>query len=180
MRRLLAIFLAFTLCIGCTGCKSKPNPKEMQKIDLQKGFSATANISYGSLQAVAEINRSGVGLCTIELTSPSHLKGLKFELADGRTTVSYRGLKVDLTEEGMLASAVTSAISNALDTAAQGTGITFTKRSEGIVIAGKNDLGAFELTFDPKAGTLVRLSIPTVELDCSFGDYKQSGDLEQK
>ena len=38
-------------------------------------------------------------------------------------------------------------------------------------IAGKNDNGEFTLTLDKKTGSALKLKIPSLDLECKFGDF---------
>lgn len=136
---------------------------------MTKSFTAKADIHFGDIEATATINRVGDGVCEVTLISPEALNGMKFQYVGSTVTVSYLGMSVELDDDSLLANAMASAIVKAVDMAARDQGITMKKSGKTIIMKGENDSGEFELRLDRETGSLLELSIPSMDLECTFG-----------
>ncbi len=137
--------------------------------DLTKQFTAKADIHFGEIEATASFNRIGDGIYDVTLISPEALNGMNFRYNGSEIQLSYLGMSVALSDDSLLANAMTTAIVKAVDAAARDQGITMKKDGNAIVMKGNNDNGAFELRFDKKNGSLLELSVPSMDLECTFG-----------
>ncbi len=173
MKKLLLAVIAGVLLFCLGGCGDKgasPAPSETTT-ELNHNFSAKADIKFGDLTATADINRTAPDAFTAVLNSPAALKGMTFTYQGETIRVSYKGLSVDLNEDGFAARAMTSAVVKALDSAAKDTGASVKVKGNTVEIAGKNDNGEFTLTLDKKTGSALKLKIPSLDLECKFGDF---------
>lgn len=152
------------------------NADDIVPLNLEQGFTAKANIHFGDIEATADINRIGDGVCNITLISPKALNGMNFQYNGSDLQISYLGMTVKMDDDSLLANAMTSAIVKAVDTAARGSGISMKKSGKTVVLKGENDNGNFELQVDKNTGSLLKLTIPEMDLECTFG----TGDNEIK
>lgn len=174
---LLAVVAAVVLLLGllwaCVGNSGKT--EDIVPLHLEQGFTAKANIRFGELEATADINRIGDGICSITLVSPKVLNGMSFRYDGADIQIDYLGMSVKTSDDSLFANAMTSAIVKAVDTAARGSGISMKKSGKTVLLKGENDSGNFELQVDKETGSLLRLTIPEMNLECTFGRTEERG-----
>ncbi len=165
----IGIIGAAVLLLVCFACGRSGGEEDLPPADMTKSFTAKADIHFGEIAATASINRIGDGVYDVTLISPEALNGMKFQYNGSDISISYLGMSVALADDSLLANAMTSAIVKAVDMAARDQGITMKKSGDAVILQGNNDNGAFELRLDKKTGSLLKLEIPSMELECTFG-----------
>lgn len=173
---LVVVVLVLLIGLFWACSRNDNNIDDIVPLDLEQGFTAKANIHFGDIQATADINRIGDGVCNITLISPQALNGMNFQYNGSDIQISYLGMSVKMDDDSLLANAMTSAIVKAVDTAARGSGISMKKSGKTVVLKGEGDNGNFELQVDKNTGSLLKLTIPEMDLECTFG----TGDSETK
>ncbi len=150
----------------------------MPPADMTKQFTAKAEIDFGEIAATASINRIGDGVYDITLHSPAALNGMRFQYNGSDILVSYLGMQVSLSDESLIANAMTTAIVKAVDAVARDQGVTMEKKGTAVLMKGETDNGEFVLQLDRKSGSLLHLTIPSMELECTFGGSEDSASSQ--
>lgn len=140
-------------------------------------FKCKANLSFGGMQATADVVRSLDGDTRITLQSPETLQGLQFDFAEDRVSLNFKGLKLDVEPSSFLASSAASAVAGAIDGAIKGENANVTTKGGITTVTSKSDSGNFTLTLDEKTGAPLTLNVPSIGLDCQFSEF---GKNEQK
>ena len=120
---IIAVVIVALLMGVFWACSRNGNSNDIVPLDLEQGFTAKANIHFGEIEATADINRIGDGVCNITLISPKALNGMNFQYNGSDIQISYLGMSIKTDDDSLLANAMTSAIVKAVDTAARGSGI---------------------------------------------------------
>lgn len=110
MKRVICVISAALLLSGCGGASVPP--------DLDKAITMTADISYGKLNAAAQLSRIADGSWEAVMLSPYPLEGMKITLDGETATAELNGAVAQLDVGGSL-SAIT-AVTNALEAAIDG------------------------------------------------------------
>lgn len=166
---MIAVVILAVLMGVFGACSRNGSSNDIVPPNLEQGFTAKANIHFGEIEATADINRIGDGVCNITLISPKALNGMNFQYNGSDIQISYLGMSIKTDDDSLLANAMTSAIVKAVDTAARGSGISMKKSGKTVVLKGENDNGNFELQVDKNTGSLLKLTIPEMDLECTFG-----------
>lgn len=175
---ILVAFIGALLIVGLFfACRNRSENTILPPADLTKNFTAKADIHFGEMEAVASINREGDGVYNVTLVSPKALNGMSFQYNGSDITISYLGMSVALSDDSLIANAMTTAIIKAVDTVARDQGITMKKSGNAIVMKGENDNGEFELKLDKKTGSLLNLKIPEMDLECTFGPAEAGEEI---
>ena len=170
------VILALLMGLFWACSRNGNDTDDIVPLNLEQGFTAKANIHFGEIEATADINRIGDGICNITLISPKALNGMNFQYNGSDIQISYLGMSIKTDDDSLLANAMTSAIVKAVDTAARGSGISMKKSGKTVLLKGENDNGNFELQVDKNTGSWLKLTIPEMDLECTFG----TGDNETK
>ncbi len=164
----LSVVMLFMLCC----CSGKSTEKAESGAGVPQSFSATADITYGDLSVTAEIARSAADNITLTINSPEQLNGMQFSFDGTDTRVSYYGISFTIPKNTATAKALASAVFSAINSAAEQSGASVSQNDGQIVIEGKIDEGKYSVTLDSDTGAIVSLSMPDLNLECSFSDFK--------
>ncbi|HIZ54933.1 MAG TPA: hypothetical protein H9671_01840 [Firmicutes bacterium] len=170
----LVLLCGGLLFTGCRTPEAPPATPESAAENLAKGIRLDADITFRDIQAEAQIVRDSSGLYQIELTSPSHLKGLSATF-DGQTVqISYLGFQFDVDAADYPEVSLASSIAQVLDEAAAGTAESMTKTDLGYVLTGETDSGSYSLYLDLETLAPISLAVPDLELSCTFSPIPES------
>lgn len=162
-------------CTGCAGQPASSVPPQAQAAaeTLQKPFQAAADIRMGGIEASADLNKSEDGVFSFVFQKPATISGMTVTMDRETIGLSYLGLHVEADSEEVLNSAVTKAIVAAINRAAQPEGVSVSVEGTAITVSGETETGDFSLTLDQRNQSLLTLSIPSLDLECSFGGQQE-------
>jgi len=170
MKKVFVILLSVILFTSCAVSDNNITKSEEEKIlsSLNGNFDIQAQIKMGEIKAEADINRTKEGTGTIKITNPRNLSGLTFSFDKEDVTVSFLGLSLKLDNDDILNSSLTKGIIASINKAATPHGVTLSADGNIITAKGETDSGDFSLLIDRNNKTLISLSIPELNLECTF------------
>ena len=184
LRRFGAVLLAgaavMVLSTGC-GKKSEKEPPSAAEIAavFADSFTAAADMTVGlseeesdTLALSAVITRSG-DCCSVEVTAPEHLEGLRFaidSLENGKLTVSYKGLEIQ--PDSMPGSNLGTTLCGVLTALAAPEELTVTEAAEGWCVTGQTAAGGFAMLLDDKTHYPLSLTLPDARVGCTFTSFE--------
>ena len=142
--------------------------------DALTTFSCKAKLSFGDMDATAQVTRSADGSIRVTVLEPDTLSGLQFDFANDNISLNYKGLKLDVEPSSFLASSAAGAIANSIVAAVTDKDNSVTHKDGIVTVASKSDSGSFTLTLDEKTGALKTLNVPALDLNCDFSDFSKS------
>lgn len=160
------------LCLTGAGCSAAvpgaPAP------NLDKAFSAQAEISFDGESCKAQLRRFGADSWELCITEPYALEGLVVSLKDGETKLTMYGLEgeADCSESTVSAAAL---IADAMDAAAQG---NCTENGGILTVTGESEHSLYTLTLD-EAGNPAELKLSGRNISVSLSDFKELPVSEQ-
>ena len=154
------------------GCSKKEKTKSGSDSANLQSFSAIADITYNGLSLTAEIAKSAPNNITLKINSPEQLNGMQFSFDGKDTKVSYYGISFNIPKNTATAKALASAVFSVINNISEQSGADVSEEDGRIIINGKTDQGRYTFTLDKKTGTPVSLSMPDLNLECAFSDFK--------
>lgn len=168
----VAVLMVLIVTVTFLGLRQNKQNKETAlpqvSAALSRSFDAKAKIKLADLVLVADVNKTAVGACTVEIEEPKHLKGMKFDYNGQDIGVSYKGMRVQLDENSKLASSVAQIIVNAVDKAASGSGIDVSVSGQAVEVSGDCDSGKFFIKLDKKSQSVLSITLPELDFTCNF------------
>ena len=159
-------FLLIVLLVGC----SRINPPETP---ISTCFKCDAEIQYKDMSIKGHITRVSAGTLKVELTEPASLNGMSMEW-DGETiSVELYGMTFNVDPSTIPTSGLGESILDALDTTMRTKGNS-TLTDEGLKTSATGQNGDFVVLSDPSTGSLISLTIPTINLSASFSNFAVS------
>lgn len=155
--------------------KNSTLPRQTE-VSLKNPFEAKATIKLRDLTLVADLNKTAARQATFSIKDPPALNGMTFIYNENELTVSYKGLSVKLDENSKLVKTAMSAIIAAIDKASTPGGVSVSLEDSGLKLSGETDSGGFDILLDRKNGSIARVSLPELELECSFDDFLFTGE----
>lgn len=162
---LSAVFLLLT---GCGSDNISKAEEEKIASSLSQGFDVKAVIRMGEIKAQADINRTKDGTSTVKITNPKNLSGLTFSFDNENVTVSFLGLSLKLDNEKVLNSAMSKAVISSINKVSTPHGVSFETKDGNLIANGETESGKFELVLNSKDYSLLSLSVPDLDLECTF------------
>ncbi len=165
--------LAFGMIVSAVGCaQTKEATRLPQSVtDFMQSYDTVAQITYGQLEATAQIQKNSDAL-VITFLKPEALSGLTATLAAGKLQLQFGSLAVDLNELALGEDFVGSLMQEAINQAVEGQGITVELRKGQFAVQGKTEQGGYELLLDEKTGVLVSLDYPKQDLHIRFYEFR--------
>ena len=174
---LIAILVIFILLMlwGCNR-KSGAGPRDLGKT-LSQPFEAEATIRMKGLTLQSDINRTAAGTATFVVTDPPGLKDMQFQYNGDEIAVSYKGMTLHLDGESKLAGSMAALVMEAIEKASSDD-VKIKLDGNALCIAGESEAGEFDMRLDRKNGSILSLSFPELDFECSFEDFIfQSPDI---
>lgn len=154
-----------------TAQKKEELSMEMTEDLLRQPFTAKATIRLKDMTLEADVNRSSPQKLTMQVTEPAVLEGLTFTY-DGETVgISFQGMRFDLADDSLTAKMAAKVLLYTINSASEQSGVTVIRTENGISIRGENEQGDFEILLDREKGSILKCSMPNLELECSFTDF---------
>lgn len=168
---ILAIFALIFSFTSCNGKKSKGTSAKDATATLSAPFSAKATIKLKDITVSGDISKTAKGCATMTVLSPPTLKGMQFQYDGTDIKASYLGMSVKLNSNSKVAGVILKLIVSAIDKSSQNEGISVKQVGDALLISGDSDGTKFTLKFDKKNGSIVQISMPTLEAECNFEDF---------
>lgn len=170
---LLALIAAFTFMGGKKSSSAKISGRNSHQVstNLAKPFDAKATITMKDLKMTADINQTRAGECTVKITEPKTLSGMQFIYNGNDVSVSYKGFTVKLNQDSKLVQTVAGIIVEAINKASSPSGIDISIDGGRLLLQGDSDAGKFKMLLDKENGSIVSLSVPSVDFECNFTDF---------
>ena len=134
-------------------------------------FETTAHITYRDLSAIARIVQDTPEACTVTFSAPDTLKNMSFVFRQDQVKVSYRGLSFDFDPGSIPGSAVAKAAVSSINAALQKEGLALEQLSGSLSLTGSSESGDFTLLIDTESGDLLKLTVPSQELEIAFENF---------
>lgn len=138
---------------------------------LNKSFSAKANIKLDQTTLVADINKTAPDAMTLQIAEPDTLKDLCFTYNGSDIVVSYKNMQVSLTDDSLISKGIAGMIMKAVNASTEESGISMHTKDGVLVLTGKTEEGKFTMQVDKKTGSILNLSIPSLDLECEFSNF---------
>lgn len=166
----IALIFMITLNLMLSSCKKQPTYKGEAPIGIE--FSADIYAKYDGMDIEAKLNRSYIGMLTLEVLQPDTIAGTSM-VWDGRDiTISYGGMSFVVNGSEFPQAALGTAIISVLDDAVSLAPNLGELTDAGRVISGENDHGSYTLISDPDTGNLISLEIPERKLSVRFDNFQ--------
>lgn len=160
-----AVVCAAALLCGCEGAISLNSAKLP---DFSSGYSAEAEIAFGSEKAQAEIDRSEPGCWEFRFSEPKELSGVVMKLENGELTASLGALSV--TAGGGDYTMIPVVIADGLDELQNLKSDNFTEEN-GVLTAKLDSCGSkCTVTADKQTGDILTFKSPSNKLAVYFSN----------
>lgn len=173
MRITRYILLAAPLLLcGCDTAEliGRPAP------DLDKTYSVTAEIDYGSSSAVADITRNAEGNWNVSFTEPAYLMGVELALADGKVSATLGDITVTADSSDvytLMPDIITEVLDSLPDVAAENI-----SESEGVFTLNTAYGNDRAVVTSDSSGGLLTLKCPAQQLSVRFSDQQDIAPLD--
>ena len=170
MKKIFIILTSLILLTSCGNAEKPLTKTEEEKIvsSLNRDFDMKAQIKMGNVTAEADVNRTKDSMGTVKITNPKSLSGLTFSFDKNDVTVSFLGLSLKLDDSGILNSSLAKALISSINKAATPHGVSLSAKDDVITAAGETELGDFSLLIDRNKKTVLSLSVPDLDMECTF------------
>jgi len=174
VKKILLSVIALLLLLVITACQRAQTKLKLEDItkNISSSFETVANISYKSLKATARISQKSPGECIVTFSSPDSLKDMKLYYTSDKLSVSYKGLSFDFNPQEMPDSAVAGLIVKAFNNAVNSEGVKVKFEENAFVLEGNMNASTFYLKLDSKNSNLLKLVVPSEELEVEFVNFK--------
>lgn len=170
MRKLVSALLLFSL-LG--GCGPSPPAEPSSPLEGRSGnYDTTAVITYKELKATATISQESPESCLVRFASPDSLGDMAFVFRRDSVDVSYKGLAFQFDPQSLPGGAVAKVAVNAVNKAMMGDGVSLALTDAGMELTGMLEVGEFKLRLDADDGNLLKLSVPSEELEIEFVNFR--------
>ncbi|WRS27622.1 hypothetical protein U6B65_00425 [Oscillospiraceae bacterium MB08-C2-2] len=173
--RIRLLLLALLVLLTGTGCAKKQDtqkPSPDVSAALNAPFSTSANISYKELAATAVLSRETPQACTVTFSSPASLKDMSFMFTQDLVTIRYKGLSFDVDPADIPTSNAARIAVAAINKVTSDQGLTVDYTDTALAFSGVMESGAFTLKLDRENGSLLKLSVPSEELEIEFVSFE--------
>ena len=177
MQRRAAFWIPVILLIGCIiflFCRVlfyKGSPADSSLLDQLTSFRCNTTLTYGDMEATAEVVRSADGCIRVTMLTPEALSGVQFDFSQDEVSLNFKGLKLDVEPSSFLASSAASALAGAFDTVLKEGLQNAVEQGGNLLVSSKSSSGSFDLALDPTTGEPVSLDVPSIGLHCTFSDF---------
>ncbi len=176
MRRKWAVLTAvmillWSTAIFFTGCVKKEAPSQELQQNISQPFTAKATIRLENMTLMADVNKTSPQKFTLKVSEPKSLEGLTFDYDGERIGVAFKGMSVDVADDSLTAKFMANLILKSINAASEESGVTVTQQDDGLLIKGKQDSGEFEILLDRNNGSILKVNLPELDLECSFSDF---------
>ncbi len=160
------------LCMTLASCSAPISGTEPPQLD--KPFSAAAEITFGSETCKGQLRRFSGGSWELCVTEPYALEGLIVTIRDGETKLSMYGLEgfADFSDEAVSAAKL---IAEALDAAPNG---ETSQNGKETTVSGDSENARYTLTLD-EAGNPLRLTLSGRNISAMLSDFTELPVEEQ-
>lgn len=158
MKRIFTIIMAVFMILSISACKSSGTSVP----EISKSFSASAEFVHNDKSSTGILTRND-NSWTLEMTSPTEIKGIKYSYIDGKSSASLGKLQV----EGGQAENNFLLLVNVLEFTGKGEGISASKSNGKITATGRLNTSSsdknFELLFSGN-GQPEQVKVPAANL----------------
>lgn len=171
IRRYIILVAPLLLC-GCDSAEliGRPAP------EFDKTYSVTAEIGYGSSNAVADITRNAQGDWSVSFTEPAFLMGVELSLNDDGVTASLGDIKVTADSSDVY-TLMPDIITEVLDSLPEVAAENITE-SEGIFTLNTAYGGDRAIVTSDSSGGLLSLKCPAQRLSVKFSDQQDISPVD--
>lgn len=176
MRRKWAVGLGLVAVMWSTvflfsGCRKAEAPSKEIQQDLSQPFTATATVRLDQMTLTADVNKTSPQKFTLKVSEPKSLEGLTFDYNGEKIGVSFKGMSVDIADDSLTAKIMAGLILKSINAASEESGVTVVQQDNGLLIQGENENGDFEILLDRENGSILKVNMPDLDLECSFSDF---------
>lgn len=175
MKRLLAGVLAVVFALGLlAGCGKKEQGESSKYTGaLEENFLCSAHVKYGNMDVDLNLSRKGQSYYVVDIVSPDVLKGFQFSWEGDKSTISYRGLSMELGGDSLPAKALAGTLIKTLNAVLKPAGLTAKVDGGVVAISGSNDAGDYTVKLNEKDGSLISISVPGQNLEASISGFQK-------
>jgi len=156
------------LLTACGSNKAVKNPFKGKS----GNFITAASISYKGVKALATISQATPLSCSFVFEAPRQVAGMGLVFQQDDVDVSYKGMGFTFARDFMPYGAVANITVQALNMVINDEELTVNAESEAPEIRGMVEAGEFILQIDRDTGEIVKLSVPTQELEIEFHNFR--------
>lgn len=165
----LSILFIFT---GCSNQKYESDANSQLPTNINGKFKASATVRFSNMEALINLNKQASNTYSVEFIQPKSLKGMTLNFIDDEIKISFLGINVTLGKDSFLTSAMVNALINSINKVSNETGLTISKKGDNLIIDSESESGKFKMILDKKSGSILEISMPSIDLECTFGDFK--------
>ena len=170
MKRLKILGAAAALCmtgLAC-GCEGAVNLNSPKLPDLDRSYSASAEITFGSNTAQAEVTRSEPGSWEFSFSEPAELSGVIMRIDNGELTASLGDLSVTAGEGNY--TTMPMLIAEGIDSLGSVKPTDITEENGILTIKLKSDGKSCTVTADKATGDIISFKSPGSKLAVYFSE----------
>lgn len=174
IKRVLAIcmvLLTVGLC-ACNNQKANKKDQELVKDNLSKSYETTARVVYHDFETIMTIYKKPMNCAVVKFESPESLKDFKMTYYTDKIAIEYKDMKFDFMPDSLPGKAASNLVISALNAAMNENGIEIEKQDKQLVVTGEMEEGSFSLVIDKENGNILKLSIPSSELEMEILNFK--------
>lgn len=160
-----AVLCGAALLCGCGGAVSFNSTKLP---DFSSAYCANAEITFGDIEAKAEVTRSEPGCWEFEFSEPKELSGLVMTVENGELTASLGELTVTAGEGDY--TALPLVIADGLDALQSADKAEFTEKDGMLTVRVEADGSKCTVTADKSTGDILSFKSPSDKLAVYFSD----------
>lgn len=170
MKFLKSAVMAAALCSAAllSGCEGAMNLSSPKLPDLSGGYSASAEITYGSNTAQAAVTRSEPGCWEFSFSKPAELSGVIMRVADGKLTASLGDMSV--TAGGGDYTVMPKVIAEGIDSLSSAKPSDITEENGILTIKLRSAGKSCTVTADKATGDILSFKSPGNKLAVYFSD----------
>lgn len=173
MKKIL-LFLSLTICVCCfVSCSQNSQSPTIPSTD--RPFSSNVKISYKDLSYSGFLTFRNSASATLEIDEPKSLEGLIFTLSSGELSAKYEGLDFPLDTLDSRAKTAAEMIFKGLASAGVSSEVKINESKNEFSVSDKIYSQNYEMNFNRKSGAIKSFSVPDLNLNVTFENFKFLG-----
>ena len=173
-KRIFAVWMVL-MAVMLSACGAKKTNEQEQALlreNLSKSYETTARVKYHDLETVMTIYKKPMNCAVIRFESPDSLKDFQMTYYTDKVAVDYKDMNFDFLPDTLPGKAASNLVISALNAAMNDNGIAMEQKGKQLVVNGEMEEGSFSLVLDRENGNILKLSIPSSELEMEILTFK--------
>lgn len=167
MKKLLVLLVVIFLLGGCsTSVKETPPLPDLN-------FCGNISVTYNNFDLICKIDNKVATGCTVTVTQPELISGLKMTVSDGNCTFSMGDISYELDSSFLMKTEFASKLTETFEQILATTNVHKLENGNWLY-SGSTSAGKFNLVQDALTGYPISVTIPEIDLYIKFSDMKSN------